>query len=243
MKGGLLLCAALAALAVAQLLAVGGAAAAINCVEVDLALRPCVPYLVGAEAEPGPGCCAGVLSVKNMATTTADKRAACGCVKAAAAHLQGLKDSAVSALPAKCNAPLPYPISTNFDCNHCTVQFSLAEVYLMCPPPTSPGAERGRGLGETSPSNVGLGPSSHPRTPWPCLRSSVRMRADRPAPRHPPACEMFAGDWGAEGKGRKEGGEERQTGVGWVGGGEDPGKHKTGGTDAACLLLLLWVGV
>ncbi|CAA6657886.1 unnamed protein product [Spirodela intermedia] len=44
-------------------------------------------------------------------------RLACGCVEDAAAHVHGLNDEAKVTLPAKCNTSLPYPISTNLDCN------------------------------------------------------------------------------------------------------------------------------
>ena len=91
-------------------------ARAINCVDVDMALRQCVPYLTGQAAEPAAACCAGIAHLKNIATTTPERQAACSCVKEAASHLSGLKDDAVSTLPAKCNAPLPYPISAAVDC-------------------------------------------------------------------------------------------------------------------------------
>ncbi|ONK76292.1 uncharacterized protein A4U43_C03F26080 [Asparagus officinalis] len=89
---------------------------AINCMDVDLALRQCVPYLTGQATDPSAACCDGISQIKSMATTTPDRQAACSCMKAAAAHLPGLVDSAVSALPAKCNVPLPYPISASVDC-------------------------------------------------------------------------------------------------------------------------------
>lgn len=88
----------------------------VNCVDVATALHQCVPYLLGQAAEPTSVCCAGVTHLKEIATTTADKQVACSCMKEAASHLSGLKDEAVSALPAKCNAPLPYPISAAVDC-------------------------------------------------------------------------------------------------------------------------------
>ncbi|KAJ0980476.1 hypothetical protein J5N97_008731 [Dioscorea zingiberensis] len=90
---------------------------AISCVDVDLALKPCVPYLVGQSAEPAKACCDGIMHLKDLATTTPDRRAACTCMKDAASHLPGLKDSAVTALPLKCNVPLPYPISPSVDCS------------------------------------------------------------------------------------------------------------------------------
>ncbi|XP_020274847.1 non-specific lipid-transfer protein A-like [Asparagus officinalis] len=90
---------------------------AINCVDVDVALRQCVPYITGQAPNPAKGCCDGIGHIKSIATTKADRQAACGCMKAAASHLPGIVDSAVTALPAKCNVPLPYPISASVDCS------------------------------------------------------------------------------------------------------------------------------
>ncbi|KAI3962934.1 hypothetical protein MKW92_006191 [Papaver armeniacum] len=66
---------------------------------------------------PAPGCCAGVKQIKAMTTTTEDRRQACGCVKDAANKYRNIKEDAASGLPAKCDAPLDYPISKNIDCS------------------------------------------------------------------------------------------------------------------------------
>lgn len=105
---------------------------AITCMDVDVALEPCIPYLVGQAPDPTKTCCDGILHLKNLATTTPDRRAACTCMKAAASHLPGLKDSAVSALPQKCNAPLPYPISTSVDCTKWVSIYVLLALSSFC---------------------------------------------------------------------------------------------------------------
>ncbi|KAK6162637.1 hypothetical protein DH2020_002478 [Rehmannia glutinosa] len=90
MKGGVV--ALIAILAIFSLVVQPGQA--VTCGQVDAALVPCINYLTGHEASPSPPCCAGVKAVKGMAQTTADKRACCGCVKAAANRYADLKDAA-----------------------------------------------------------------------------------------------------------------------------------------------------
>ncbi|KAI3913605.1 hypothetical protein MKW92_038249 [Papaver armeniacum] len=96
---------------------VGPSQAAFTCTDVDKCLVQCLPYLVGTATVPAPGCCAGVKQIKAMTTTTEDRRQACGCVKDAANKYQNIKEDAASGLPAKCDAPLDYPISKNIDCS------------------------------------------------------------------------------------------------------------------------------
>ena len=63
-------------------------------------------YLTGQAAEPTAACCAGIAHLKDIDTTTPDRQAACSGMKETTSHLSGLKDDAVSVLPAKCSAPL-----------------------------------------------------------------------------------------------------------------------------------------
>ncbi|KAL8062379.1 hypothetical protein ABFX02_02G143100 [Erythranthe guttata] len=92
--------------------------AAVNCGQVDAALIPCIGYLMGQGGDsPSPSCCAGVRAVKELAQTTADKRALCSCVKAAAGRSAGLKDGAAQSLPAKCGVQLSIPVSRTFNCD------------------------------------------------------------------------------------------------------------------------------
>ncbi|OVA11577.1 Plant lipid transfer protein/Par allergen [Macleaya cordata] len=103
------------ALAMVQFMVEPGSA--ITCADVDRNLVQCTSYLTGSVAQPAPGCCAGVTSLKGMAITTPDKRFACNCIKEAAARYQNIKDEAVSSLPSKCGVQISFPISKNFDCN------------------------------------------------------------------------------------------------------------------------------
>ncbi|KAF5181859.1 Non-specific lipid-transfer protein [Thalictrum thalictroides] len=90
---------------------------AVNCVQVDLSLKQCVPYITGKATEPASACCDGIKQLKVQVVTTTDKRQACNCVKQAASLMPNVKGDAVSALPGKCGTPLSFPISKDFDCN------------------------------------------------------------------------------------------------------------------------------
>ncbi|KAJ4827096.1 hypothetical protein Tsubulata_042874 [Turnera subulata] len=89
---------------------------AITCADVNSYLASCVPFLTGGGGAPTAACCTGVSKLKDNAVSTADKQAACNCVKAAAAALPTIKDDAASSLPGKCNVPLNIPISKNTNC-------------------------------------------------------------------------------------------------------------------------------
>ncbi|XP_073127967.1 non-specific lipid-transfer protein 1-like [Henckelia pumila] len=92
--------------------------AAISCSKVDSALIPCINYLTGRGGNnPSQACCSGVKAVKGMAQTTADKRAGCSCVKAAANRYPGMKDAIAQSLPVKCNVHLDIPVSRTVDCS------------------------------------------------------------------------------------------------------------------------------
>lgn len=90
---------------------------AVTCGDVDASLLPCVAYLTGKAAAPSGDCCAGVRHLRTLPVGTAERRFACDCVKKAAARFKGLNGDAIRDLPAKCAAPLPFPLSLDFDCN------------------------------------------------------------------------------------------------------------------------------
>ncbi|KAL2477874.1 Non-specific lipid-transfer protein 11 [Forsythia ovata] len=102
-----------AILAIIQLVVQPGQA--ITCGQVDEFLAPCIPYLTGG-GEPSGACCSGVKAVQGMAQTTADKRACCSCVKAAANRYSNLKDDAAQTLPKKCGVSMDIPISRRVNC-------------------------------------------------------------------------------------------------------------------------------
>ncbi|XP_061370732.1 non-specific lipid-transfer protein 1-like [Gastrolobium bilobum] len=91
------------------------AEAAITCGQVVSSLSPCIPYLSGG-GSPSPGCCSGVKNVNAAAKTTADRQAACNCLKTAAGSLAGFNAKNAASLPGKCGVNLPYKISTTTNC-------------------------------------------------------------------------------------------------------------------------------
>ncbi|CAI0459060.1 unnamed protein product [Linum tenue] len=93
----------------------GGNEGIISCGQVDSYLIPCVPYLTTGAGDPAPKCCDGVRSLKANTATADDRRAACGCVKAAAGRYP-VKDDAASSLPTKCGVDIGIPISKAIDC-------------------------------------------------------------------------------------------------------------------------------
>ncbi|PIN20678.1 hypothetical protein CDL12_06636 [Handroanthus impetiginosus] len=103
---------------VALVLLVSHRGEAMTCGRVDVALAPCIGYLTGRDGDtPSPRCCAGVKAVKEMAQTTADKRACCSCVKDAANRHQDLKDAAAQSLPAKCDVQMDIIVSRDVNCD------------------------------------------------------------------------------------------------------------------------------
>ncbi|KAL4346842.1 hypothetical protein GQ457_17G020310 [Hibiscus cannabinus] len=106
------------ALAVAMLLLLIASTshAAISCSAVIKDLRPCVKYLVNGTGKPPSTCCAGASALASAATSSADKKAACECIKSAAKSMNPKNDLA-QALPSNCGIKLPVTISPNVDCS------------------------------------------------------------------------------------------------------------------------------
>lgn len=113
---------------------------AITCGDVISDLVACVSYLTGKDDFPPPPCCAGVSKLKASAVSIVDKKAACECVKTAAARIPDLKDEAASSLPAKCKVQVDFPISKNFNCdeyvffppikNQCMIKYYYMNLIL-----------------------------------------------------------------------------------------------------------------
>ncbi len=95
-------------------------AEAITCGQVTSSLTPCIGYLRSGGAVPG-GCCNGVKSLLTMAQTTADRQAACTCIKSAAGSISGINPQNAESLPGKCGVNIPYKISTSTNC--ATIKF------------------------------------------------------------------------------------------------------------------------
>ncbi|KAL4338318.1 hypothetical protein AHAS_Ahas12G0198200 [Arachis hypogaea] len=100
---------------------------AISCGQVNSALAPCIPFLTKGGAPP-PACCSGVRGLLGALRTTADRQAACNCLKAAAGSLRGLNQGNAAALPGRCGVSIPYKISTSTNCATCNVQVVVAEI-------------------------------------------------------------------------------------------------------------------
>lgn len=89
---------------------------AISCSDVLKDLRPCVNYLRSGNGMPPAACCAGASTLANAATTSADKKAACSCIKSAAKQINPNAQLA-QALPGNCGISLPVAVSPNVDCS------------------------------------------------------------------------------------------------------------------------------
>ncbi|KAL8166212.1 hypothetical protein V2J09_007711 [Rumex salicifolius] len=89
---------------------------AVDCRQIQAALEPCTSYLTFG-GEPNKFCCDELLKLKASLNTTADKQAACACIKAAAARFPTTIDANAAQLPEKCHAPIGFPVSRNVDCS------------------------------------------------------------------------------------------------------------------------------
>ncbi|XP_062201793.1 non-specific lipid-transfer protein 1-like [Phragmites australis] len=92
------------------------ASAAITCGQVGSALSPCIPYATGRGTLTS-GCCSGVRSLNSAARTTADRQAACRCLKSLAGSISRLNMGTVSGIPGKCGVSVPFPLSMSTDCS------------------------------------------------------------------------------------------------------------------------------
>ncbi|GKV02301.1 hypothetical protein SLEP1_g14755 [Rubroshorea leprosula] len=91
-------------------------AQALTCNEVISGLTPCIGYLTGSGALSS-GCCSGVQSLNSAAKTTADRQAACNCLKNTAKSMTGINYGLAAGLPGKCGVNIPYAISPSTDCS------------------------------------------------------------------------------------------------------------------------------
>ncbi|KFK36745.1 hypothetical protein AALP_AA4G164400 [Arabis alpina] len=92
--------------------------AALGCGQVNSAVAPCIGYILQGGAVT-PGCCNGIRRLNGAARTTPDRKAACQCLKNAAAALgPGLNAGRAAGLPRACGVSVPFPISTSTNCNN-----------------------------------------------------------------------------------------------------------------------------
>ncbi|KAE9610819.1 putative plant lipid transfer protein/Par allergen [Lupinus albus] len=101
-----LMCMAVVAAPIAQ--------ATISCGQVTSKLAPCINFLRFGGPVSG-GCCGGVRALVAAAQSTADKQAACNCLKSAAGAIK-FNPTNAAALPGKCGVRIPYKISTSTNC-------------------------------------------------------------------------------------------------------------------------------
>ncbi|KAL5203226.1 hypothetical protein ABZP36_014178 [Zizania latifolia] len=94
-----------------------GASAALSCSTVYNSVMPCLPYVQSGGAVPA-ACCGGIRSLVSAARTTADRRAACTCLKnVAAGAAGGPYISRAAGLPGRCGVSVPFKISPSVNCN------------------------------------------------------------------------------------------------------------------------------
>ncbi|KAM0850283.1 hypothetical protein ACQ4PT_053188 [Festuca glaucescens] len=104
----------LAALAIAA--TPRGASAVVQCGQVTQLMAPCMPYLGGAPGMTPYGICCNSLGVLNqLAATTADRVAACNCVKAAATGFPSVDFGRAAALPGACGLSISFVVTPNMD--------------------------------------------------------------------------------------------------------------------------------
>lgn len=113
MKSSILAVSAMAILVVLLLPAPGGA---LTCSDVITDLSPCIQYLVSGKGSPSTACCAGASKLASAASTSADKKTACNCMKTTAQKVN-TNPAAAQALPGSCGIALPFPVSASVDCS------------------------------------------------------------------------------------------------------------------------------
>lgn len=106
--------------------------AAISCSDVLKDLRPCVNYLKSGSGKPPAACCSGASALASAATSTADKKTACGCIKTAAQKMNPNSQLA-QALPTNCGITLPVPVSPNVDCSKYFLSLLFFFLYSRFP--------------------------------------------------------------------------------------------------------------
>ncbi|XP_057804310.1 non-specific lipid-transfer protein 1-like [Salvia miltiorrhiza] len=89
--------------------------AKISCGEVTTTLAPCFEYVLGGGTVP-LNCCAGVKSLYKAASTTADRRNVCVCLKSVTGSASAAAVRNAKSLPGKCGVSLPYEITPAIDC-------------------------------------------------------------------------------------------------------------------------------
>ncbi|XP_058734694.1 non-specific lipid-transfer protein A-like [Vicia villosa] len=90
---------------------------ALDCGQVQSSVHPCEAYLLKGANEPSAGCCSGVRSIRDSATTVEERRAACECLEKFANKYPNVRDDLIASVPVRCGVDLGYPISKAMNCN------------------------------------------------------------------------------------------------------------------------------
>lgn len=90
----------------------------IKCDNIERALRPCMVFFKGGSGVTGIppyACCAGALTLSQIANNTANRSAVCRCVQSAIKDLR-ISDATAKALPHRCGITLPFTFSPYVKC-------------------------------------------------------------------------------------------------------------------------------
>ncbi|KQK15315.1 non-specific lipid-transfer protein 4 [Brachypodium distachyon] len=88
-----------------------------GCGQVVSALAPCIGYATGGAASPSARCCSGVRGLNSAASSPADRKTACTCLKQQTSGMGGIRPDLVAGIPGKCGVNIPYAISPSTDCS------------------------------------------------------------------------------------------------------------------------------
>lgn len=91
--------------------------AGVTCGTVASSVGSCIPYLKGSSPGIPAACCGGIKSLNSQASTPADRRTACNCLKSAASRISGINYGLAAGLPSKCGVSISYKISPSTDCS------------------------------------------------------------------------------------------------------------------------------
>lgn len=122
---------AVVAVLVAAALLASSASAAITCGQVGSSLAPCIPYATGRASALPASCCSGVKSLNSAARTSADRQAACRCLKSLANSVKSVNMGTVATIPGKCGVSVGFPISMSTDCNKYVIQLACLLAVII----------------------------------------------------------------------------------------------------------------
>lgn len=122
---------AVVAVLVAAALLASSASAAITCGQVGSSLAPCIPYATGRASALPASCCSGVKSLNSAARTSADRQAACRCLKSLANSVKSVNMGTVATIPGKCGVSVGFPISMSTDCNKYVIQLACLFAVII----------------------------------------------------------------------------------------------------------------